>query len=500
MTRFGRMSARVGLDPRALLGLSVLIAGTLLWVLAFTGGINGLFAGSTHTLKADFGSIEDIVSNDPVRVNGVQVGSVSGTQVDRDGTGATVTISLSSDAPTIYRDAHANILWRTALGANDAISIDPGTRSAGRLGSATLPRSQDTNQVELDQITQSAFQGGAPSGTQTLLKQLAVGFSTTPQILSNDFNTLARVAPAANVGIDAVRGEIPDIDLKNLVRNAGQAAKAITVGTDGSETRQFVESLATTLSSLGASPSNLRGTIDQLAPVSENLRATFVDVEAVSNHLRPLVKKLTPVVPQVAPTLAYLHPVLDHADTLLHDALPLLHQLKPTVDSVADTAKVGVPVIDALNPSLERLETDILPALGEKYPEDGDRPVYSLIGGTLDQLNIANFYNSTGNLANFTFGPENLQGTQILPCTLDFSGEDLLVCESLADTLSEVVTGGTSLLQGLAAKPGMASVYDPLLKTAETSTNLVADLKTTLEAKFPTVAKALFKDEGGSGS
>jgi ABC-type transporter Mla subunit MlaD len=500
MTRFGRMSARVGLDPRALLGLSVLIGGTLLWVLAFTGGINGLFAGSTHTLKADFGSIEDIVSNDPVRVNGVQVGSVSGTQVDRDGTGATVTIKLDSNAPTIYRDAHANILWRTALGANDAIAIDPGTPGAGRLGSATLPRSQDTNQVELDQITQGAFQGGAPSGTRTLLQQLAVGFSTTPQILSNDFNTLARVAPAANVGIGAVRGEIPDTDLKNLVRNAGQAAKAITVGTDGSETRQFVASAATALTSVAASPSNLKVTLDRAAVVFQNLNETFADLNGVTNQLRPLVAKLSPEVGQIAPTLVDLHPAVDHADTLLHDALPLLHQLQPAVDSVAGAAKVGVPVIDALNPSLQRLETDILPAFGERFPEDGDRPVYSLIGATLDQLNIANFYNSTGNLADFTLGPEDVSGVQILPCTVDFSGEDLLVCESLADTLSEVFTGGTNLLQSLAAKPGMASVYAPLLKTAEKSTNAVADLKTTLEAKFPTVAKMLFKDEAGSGS
>jgi phospholipid/cholesterol/gamma-HCH transport system substrate-binding protein len=500
MSRFSRTAERVGLDPRALIGISVLIGGTLLWVLAFTGGINGLFASSTHTMKASFNSIEDIVSNDPVRVNGVQVGTVSGTEVNPNGEGATVTINLESSAPTIYRNAHANILWRTALGANDAISIDPGTPSAGRLGSATLPQSQNTNQVELDQITQSAFQGGAQQGTRTALQQLAIGFSTTPQILSNDFNTLAQIAPDANVGIGAVRGEIPDTDLKHLVRNAGAAAQAITVGTSGSVTRQFVQSAATTLTSLGANQADLRGTIDKLAPVSDRLQQTFADVETVSDHLRPLVSELNPVVPQVAPTLADLHPVLTHADTLLHDALPLLRQLKPTVDSVAATAKAGVPVIDALNPSLIKLETDVLPALNEKYPEEGGRPVYSIVGPTLDQLNIANYYNSTGNMADFTLGPEDLTGIQILPCNLDFAGEDLLVCESLADTLSSVFTGGTNLLKSLAVKPGMAKTYDPLLKTAEASQNAVSDLKSQLEAKFPSVAKVLFKGEAGSGS
>src|SRR5438105_4944117 len=133
---------RLGLDPRAFLGVVVLVAGTLMWVLAFTGGFSSLFSSSSKTIKADFASVEDIVPNDPVRINGVQVGRVSSVSPDPGGRGATLTMELDNTAGKIYKDASASILWRTALGANEAVALTPGTSAAGELG-GTIPQSHD---------------------------------------------------------------------------------------------------------------------------------------------------------------------------------------------------------------------------------------------------------------------------------------------------------------------------------------------------------------------
>ena len=229
MRALDRVARRIGLDPLALLGLVVLVGGTVVWVLTFTNTIPKLFSGaSTTVVKADFATTEDVVPNDPVRIKGVQVGTVSGVTLDPAGRGATVAMDVNSSDGPIYNNASAAIYWRTALGANDAISIDPGTVGAGRLGSRPIPQSQTSDQVELDEITRT-FHDGARTGLQTIFKQLGPAFSnhTAP---AATFSTLAQVAPTAAAGIGALRGVETDTDLKNLVVQAARAAHKVLGG------------------------------------------------------------------------------------------------------------------------------------------------------------------------------------------------------------------------------------------------------------------------------
>lgn len=501
MSTLTRAADRLRVDPRALVGLVVLAAGTILWVLAFTGGINSFFSGSTRTLKANFQSIEDIVSNDPVRVGGVQVGSVAGTAILPDGKGATVTMNLDGDAPAVYNDASASILWRTALGANDAIALDPGTRSAGLLGSKTIPESQDSNQVELDQITQGGFQGGAQPGLRSAVQQTAKAFDLAPRALINDFSILTRIAPAANVGIGAVRGEIPDTDLKNLIRQAGQAAQAVTVGTDASATQQFVQSAASTLTTVSTNPTVLREIIDDAGVALAHTAFSAPRLNHTVQLARPLVAKVRDVAPQVAPALGALHPALSDLHTLLRNATPLLNKLNPTVHSLASTATAGVPVIKALGPSLVRLQNTILPGLAEKPPELGGLTTYEIIGPMLANFGtLSSLFDANGTLVNLTAGMDvtEPQGINFLPCYENFTGNPLLVCESLSDTLATIFgTGGsTTLLQTLARRPGGAAIYDPLLKRANILSAALASLKEKLQAAAPGAATALFHTVG----
>lgn len=489
-----RLARRIGIDPRAILGLIGLVGATLVWVLAFTGGLTSLFNGHTTTVRADFASVEDIVPNDPVRINGVQVGTVAGTAADPGGNGATVTMNVSYAGP-IYANASASILWRTVLGANDAIALDPGTRSAGPLGARTIPQSQDSNQVELDQITQ-VFHGAAQSGIRTMIQQLAPALSAHPA-LGAALGTLAAIAPAARVGIGALRGEVVDTDLRNLVSDAGRAAQALSVGTGASQTRQFVQAAAGTVSALAADPAAIRATIVDADTVLPHLARTTHDLDGTLYRVDPLIANLTPKVPQIAPALAALHPALSDGRTLLSDATPLLHKLRPTVDSLVATAGAGVPVINAVSPSLTRLANTILPGLAEKGPEEGPHAAYELIGPDLiDFGGLAGFFDGDGHVAQLTLGLSDPQSQGILPCTLDFSGKDFLVCESLSTSLSTLFGGGTSLLQSLARRPGAASIYLPLLSAAEHSQAAMESADHALASRFPGLGKRLFGSAG----
>ena len=496
--RSGGIANRLGLDPREFVGVAVLVVGTLLWVLAFTGGLSTLFGSNTKTVKADFASVEDIVPNDPVRIHGVQVGSVASVAADPGGRGGTVTMNIDTGDP-IYRDAGASILWRTALGANDAIAIDPGTRASGLLGGATLPQSQDSNQVELDQITQ-AFRDGAQSGLRTMLQQLGPAFASHPD-LAGDLNTLARIAPTAAVGVGALRGQVQDTDLRDLVRNAGQAAQAVTVGTGGSQTRQFVASAGTALSAISASQPTLSSAVSNLSRTLIIAGQSLPSLDANLGRLDPLITKLMPEVPQIAPTLQQLHPTLVDADALLRDATPLLNRLRPAVHSLASSATVGVPVLNGLAPSLVRLQRTILPGLNETTPETRGHPAYTLIGGTITNLgSLASFIDGDGGLANLTLGLGAANDTGgVLPCTIDFTGTDLLVCNTLSQTLGELFTGGTSLLSSLVSRPGAAPIYSPLLAKARTLQSHLDATVQALLAKAPAAAKYLLQPNHGAG-
>jgi hypothetical protein len=176
-----------------------------------------------------------------------------------------------------------------------------------------------------------------------------------------------------------------------------------------------------------------------------------------------------------------------------------LYKLRPAVDSLANTATVGVPLINALSPSLQRLSGKILPGLAQTTPETRGHPAYTLIGGTLVGLGtLANFVNADGGVANLTLGlgAPNAAGG-FLPCQLDFSGTDLLVCNSLSQTLGTLFTGGTSLLSGLVGRPGGQAAYGPLLKTAESLTSRLEQTKQALEKKAPTAARYLFQPGHG---
>lgn len=485
---------RFGLTRGELIGLSVLVGGTLLWVLAFTNGLSGIFGGSSTTVKADFASVEDIVTNDPVRIHGVQVGSVGSVTGDPGGRGGTVTMNIDTSDP-IYRDASANILWRTVLGANDAIAIDPGTRSAGLLGDATLPQSQNSNQVELDQITQ-AIHGGAQSGIQTTLAQLGTGLSQHPA-LGQDLNTLARIAPTATVGIGALRGEIQDTDLRNLVANAGRAAQAVTVGTGGSETRQFVQSAAATMADLSVNQATLQNDIAILAPDLAPPTYVFPRLDPLTYRLAPLLTKLNGEVGQVAPTLRALRPALTHADTLLHSATPLLNALRPTVRSLATTAGVGSPVIDQLKPGLDNLMNVVLPGLAQKGAEEGGRTAYEEIGPFATGFTaLIGFFDQDGHFANLTAGLGEANAQQVLPCSLDFSQKDLVVCNTLSAALQQFFTGGTSLLQGLIAKPG-GQALTGALTGAERVQSRLQQAEQSLRKQYPLTARYLLQPNHG---
>jgi phospholipid/cholesterol/gamma-HCH transport system substrate-binding protein len=444
MNRLERAAGRIGIDPRALLGLSVLIVGTLVWALMFTGAIPALFGGSSTTVRADFASVGGVVKNDPVRVGGVTVGRVSSVTLDPGARGTTLELSLDGTAGQIYNDASAAVRWRTVLGANYSVALTPGTPGAGSLGSRTVPQSQTSDQVEVDEITRS-FRDGAQAGFRTMLQELPKAFADR-QAPAATFKALADVAPVAAAGVGAVRGQQPDADLRNLVRLTGQAANALDAPSNG--TQRFIQDAGTLLQVTAASQADIKATLSSAANVLPRANSTLASVDQTLGLADPLVSKLLPPAPSVAPTLSALHPTLNDTNTLLNDATPLLRSLRPTVSSLATTASVGVPTLRDVQTGLASLDKQILPALDRVSPES-KKPTYVMIGGLGAEIDgLAAGFDRNGYFARLTgSGSSNVLDTS--PCKLNFgqaNSANFLTCISIMAALQEFLNPKSNVL------------------------------------------------------
>jgi hypothetical protein len=115
---------------------------------------------------------------------------------------------------------------------------------------------------------------------------------------------------------------------------------------------------------------------------------TMNRIRTTLNHLDPLVTHLLPGAVQIAPASHALQPALDRANSLLIEAQPLLRDARPALTNLRAASIEGVPVLTALEPTINRLNSSILPWLGQR---DSDTRVinYESIGPTFSVLDKA---------------------------------------------------------------------------------------------------------------
>ncbi len=116
---------RAGLE--FIVGLFMLAGIVSLIFLAFkVSGINGLMAGSTYTVSADFQNVGDLKVHAPVTLSGVRIGEVSSIQLDKQSLDAIVIMNIEDRFNQIAAEhASANIYTQGLLGSN-YIAIIPG--------------------------------------------------------------------------------------------------------------------------------------------------------------------------------------------------------------------------------------------------------------------------------------------------------------------------------------------------------------------------------------
>lgn len=435
MRRLEQAVARTGIDYHAALGLGAMVAVVAVIGATYAGVFRAIFSGEGPQRAAIFANVATLRKGDPVRVKGVKVGVVKNLQ-SIDGTRATrVTMTIDTSAGPLYKDARAKVAWRSLLGGTFAVNVEPGHVETGKL-SGSIPLDHTTSQVELDDIT-TVVQGRARQGLRIIPPQLSASMAN-PDTLKNLSTSLDKASPPIQKGLNAVRGQLKDRDLRALIDNTDKAVTALDTPND--ELRTVVSGAASTVQVTAAREADLRATLTSAPGVLHNTDITLAAIDTTLSIANPVLAKLKPPAGEVAPTLAALHPVLTGADSLLTRARPLLRDLRPAVISLAATARQGVPLIDNLSPSLTRLDKTILPYVNEKDPGTGFTTAEMVGPGAGGLANVAAQIDQNGHALRFPFSSGS--SPFYLPCQIYAANPDkakLVECRSLQSIVNTYV-------------------------------------------------------------
>lgn len=238
-------------------------------VIALTFSIGGLrIFESTYTISAEFASASGLEAGDPVRVAGVNVGSVS--SVDRQvGRGTVVAHLRLEDGIVLSESTRASIRLRTLLGRKYLNLADPGAGGTLRDGER-IPLARTEVATDVDTLLNSA----------------------EPVIETTDVDSINAVLRSTVDVLDDGRAE----ELRSLFGDI--ESLAASVADSESDLRRLLDSSHRLMTALDRREAELSTTVDgvdvvlgALARRQEDLRSLVAGVGDLSSTVTPLLRR-----------------------------------------------------------------------------------------------------------------------------------------------------------------------------------------------------------------
>jgi virulence factor Mce-like protein len=388
-------------------------------------------------VTAQFESAVGVISRTDVRVNGVSVGQVEDVKRHPSGEGAQITMKIKDGkGVTVKEDARAGIYWRTLLGGNFYIELQPGSPSADDID-AEIPLSRTTTQIEFDQLLTS-FNPNARKGIQTFIREFDDGFDEA----GPPARTLDRLGPAMEQvadGLPALRGSQPGSDIPELARGASRTLGALA--RKESDLAGLIEHAETSIAVTAARRQDIGTTLRDAPETMDDTRATLARVRVTLDELDPIADDLRPGLRDLDETLAAARPTMRTLRAFVPDATPFLRDIDPAVRSVSAAAYDGVPLMQRLNPTLDRTRNEINPFLDKRDDETNLKnswaigPFFGAVGSS-----GAGPYDINGHVQNFA--TVNAFGNEIASQDCARFGANAAACRTLTTTLGKLLGAG----------------------------------------------------------
>ena len=313
------------------------------------------FQGSPYTLKATFTVQTELHIGSPVRIAGVNVGTV--TQIHRvsdSSEAAVATMAIQSNGLPIHANATAAIRPRLFLEGNYYVDLQPGTPGAPTVDSGyTIPAAQTSGPVQLDRVlsalnsntrqdlqTVLAGLGGALNGQPTAVEDAtqdpSVRGLTGAQALNQSLKYAAGAFRASTIVNAALLGEQPH-DLSKVV--AGNAHIFSALASTQGRLADLVTVFNATMAALASRQQDLSTTIALLPPTLRAADSALGPLQASFGPTQQFARDLTPSIRQLDPTIGAGLPWVAQSTALLSPSElgGLLADLTPAIQGTAAT-------------------------------------------------------------------------------------------------------------------------------------------------------------------
>jgi len=390
-------------------------------------------------VSAIFPSANNIIVGNDVRVSGVSVGKVKAVERAESGEGALITMTVEEDAGVeVKRDARASVYWRTLLGGNFYIELDPGSKSAETLGNEPIGLDRTSSQVEFDQLLQT-FNGDARQGVQGVIREFDDAFDEEAPA-GRSLEALSPAMREVSRGLPALRGTRPGRDLPDLARNASRALGALA--RDEERLAGLIESGEMAFAVTAARRQDIGSMLEQAPGTLRDTRVTMARLRRTLDEIDPVADGLRPGLRSVKDTVAVARPALTELKRLTPVALPFLRDVDPAIRSLRRASRSGVPLLRDLTPTLERTRKEINPFLDAR---NGDTqlknswaigPFFAALGSS------AGTFDKFGHVQNFQTGtPGAGSSLGAADCDKRFDGQSAEACKQLVGAVQKSLEG-----------------------------------------------------------
>lgn len=421
--------------------------------------------------------------NTPIRVRGVDVGTISKVERAPSGKGVRVTMLVEKGkGVTVHKDASVSMRWRTLLGRNLYADLNPGSASAPVLAkSDVIPLSRTETQTELDQAV-DPFDASGRRSVKTIISEFEKGFGSA-EAYQRTVKALGPAMKSLGPGLRSIRGTQPG-DLQEAITGTSRvlgslAASEVKLGdliNNGSVALGVTAARSTDLQSI---LSNAPGALNETRVTMARLRTTLDTLDPVAQQLRPGSRKLEGSADDASTLLTAATP-------LLKDAKPTVRALKPAVQDLTKLTTSGNALMAAANPVLDDAIYPILPYLRTKGVES-DHKTYEMIGPTLSSADgVAGLGDQYGTLANFEAGVGESAIPAFSPCQTNLTDptvalSDKINCDAAVRLIAALITGTSpdqiDVKNGVAPKAKVDALLDNTTKIKALTKNVVKNMK-----------------------
>jgi phospholipid/cholesterol/gamma-HCH transport system substrate-binding protein len=336
------------------------------------------FAKPYH-VTAYFKNADNLQPNSPVRIAGVEVGTVKSVSPADPKTGdAKVEMEIQDKGLPLHKDAQVKVRPRIFLEGNMFVDVMPGSPESPVLNSGgSIPAAQTASPVQFEQVLR-VLQRDTRSDLQTLLKEFAKGLDGGgAQAFNRSIKFWKPAYQYSSLANDATLGTQPH-DLSKLVRAQGKVFRSLS--SNEQALGDLVTNLNTTFAAFASQDQNLRAAIPALDNVIKVGDPALASLNDSLPSLRQFARDALPATKSSLPTIEASMPFVTQTRKLVQktELRGLAADLRTTIPALAKLNEGTIPFLDQSR-ALSACTSNVLVPLANKPIPD---PVFNIPGST----------------------------------------------------------------------------------------------------------------------